>query len=192
MEFTEDQLQFIQEKKPEFDFKIIPSLDSVIVEFLKKYEVYVIPTSSSKRTSGDVTSGAVAGAIGGLAGADVAGDAFIIRGQNKQTKVQEWTQWKQWALDHKDFEDFRVKNIELPKSHNLKLLEKLKSPEVQKELEPLLKEFKKKQNEYNNKIMIRVLLFFGFLLFLRFGVTPLIKFLENYNPNTQSKVEYQK
>ena len=49
-----------------------------------KYEVYVRPASSSKRTARDVGSSAMAGAIGGLAGADVAGDAFIIKCQEKQ------------------------------------------------------------------------------------------------------------
>ena len=51
---------------------------------MEKYEVYVRPASSSKRTARDVGSSAMAGAIGGLAGADVAGDAFIIKGQEKQ------------------------------------------------------------------------------------------------------------
>ena len=195
MEYTEEQIKFIQDKKPEFGLKVIPTLDSVIVEFLKKYEVYVKPASINKRTSGDVASGAVAGAIGGLAGADVAGDAFIVRGQKKQTEVQEWTQWKQWALDHKDFEDFRVKNIEIPKAHNLNVIEKLKNPEVQKELEPLLEEFeefKKKQDEFNTKIMIRVLLFLSFLFFLSYVVTPFVESLrEKNNSNTQAKLEYQ-
>ena len=36
VEYTEEQIKFIQENYPDFGFKIIPSLDSVVVEFLKK------------------------------------------------------------------------------------------------------------------------------------------------------------
>ena len=112
MEYTKEETLFIQVKKPEFRVKPVPSLDAVIVEFLKKYEVFVQPISSGTRNVGE---SAVAGAITGMAGADVGGDAFMISGQNKQTKVQEWTQWKQWALDHKDFEAFKTERIDKAK-----------------------------------------------------------------------------
>ena len=115
MEYTKEQINFIQSRKPEFIPKPVPSLDAVIVEFLKRYEVFVQPITSGTRNVGE---SAVAGAITGMAGADVGGDAFMISGQNKQTKVQEWTQWKQWALDHKDFEAFRVEKIYKAKQHN--------------------------------------------------------------------------
>jgi len=138
MEFTEQQINYIAQKKPEYKLKPVPSLDLVIVKFLEKYEVYVKPASSSKRTAGDVGSGALAGAIGGFAGADVAGDAFIIKGQQKQTAIQEWTQWKQWALDHKDFEDFRSENIDKVKKDNESILNKLKDSDF-KEIELLFK-----------------------------------------------------
>ena len=191
MEYTHEEIVFIQGKKTEFRLKPVLSLDAVIVEFLKRYEVFVQPTTSATRNTGESV---VAGAITGMAGADVGGDAFMISGQNKQTKVQEWTQWKQWALDHKDFEDFRVKNIDIPKAHNLKVLEKLKNPEVQKELEPLRKEFeefKKKQDEFINKNLTRLLLFLGFLFFLSFVVTPFVESLrEKNNSNTQARINY--
>ena len=138
MEFTEQQINYIAQKKPEYKLKPVPSLDLVIVKFLEKYEVYVKPASSSKRTAGDVGSGALAGAIGGFAGADVAGDAFIIKGQQKQTAIQEWTQWKQWALDHKDFEAFRAENIDKVKKDNEIVLNKLKDSDF-KEIELLFK-----------------------------------------------------
>ena len=43
----------------------------------------------------------------------------------------------------KIFEDFRAKRIDEPKAFNMKVLEKLKDPKVQKELEPLMQEFAK-------------------------------------------------
>ena len=138
MEYTEDQLRFIKENRPDLGLKIVPSLDNVIVEFLKKYEVFVKPTTSGKRdVGGDVT----AGVITGLLGADVGMDAYGVKGQQKQTEVQEWTQWKQWALNHKDFEVFRIEKIEKVKSSNLEVIKKLKDPKIQKELEPLMREY---------------------------------------------------
>ena len=77
MEFTEDQLQFIQEKKPELIKKPEPSLNDAIVEFLKKYEVFIKSSKDKSRLDS-----AIAAAITGLAGADVGGDAFMISSQN--------------------------------------------------------------------------------------------------------------
>ena len=75
MEFKEDQLQFIQEKKPELVKKPEPSLNDAIVIFLKKYEVFVKPPKDKSRLDG-----AISGAITGFAGADVGGDSFLIQG----------------------------------------------------------------------------------------------------------------
>ncbi len=139
MDYSEDDLNYIASKKPEYKLEPVPSLDFVIVKFLEKYEVYVRPASSSKRTARDVGSSALAGAIGGMAGADVGGDAFIIKGQEKQTAVQEWTQWKQWALDHKDFEAFKAEYIDKAKAKNEVVLNKLDNSEIKKEIDLLLK-----------------------------------------------------
>jgi len=163
VEYTEEQIKFIQENYPDFGFKIIPSLDSVVVEFLKKYEVFVKPmTSGTRDVKGDITSGVITGVLG----ADVGMDAYGVTGQKKQTEVQEWTQWKQWALNHKDFEDFRVEKIELPKAHNLQVLEKLKNPQIQKELEPLMEEFKEfEQNQLrkDNRMGFTKFIFLAFI-----------------------------
>ena len=146
MEFTNNQLKYIRENK-ELDVLLIPSLDEVIVEFLKKFEVFVKPISSGKRNIGE---SAMSGAIGGMLGADVGGDAFMISGQKKQTAVQEWTQWKQWTLDHKDFESFRSEKIDKVKAHNEKILS---DPKIQKDLENLFKEPEPIEYESDDKIM---------------------------------------
>ena len=156
MKYTEEQLNFIQEKRPELKKKAQPSLNTVIVLFLKKYEVYVKPRTTAKVTSGDITSGAVAGAIGGLAGADVGGDAVIIGGQKKQTEVQEWTQWKQWALNHKDFPKFQTDLLNKIDKFNKNIDKKLNDPEYQKsELNPLIE-----KKEKNDKLINRLVLIF--------------------------------
>ena len=140
MNYTEDQLRYIALKKPEYKLEPVPSLDYVIVKLLEKYEVYVKPATTSKRNPNSLAAGAAGGVIGALAGPDVAGDAFIIQGQTKQTAVQEWTQWKQWALDNKDFEAFRAEHIDKVKASNEVVLNKLKDSDVKKEIELLLKE----------------------------------------------------
>ena len=113
MFYSQIQLKHIRRNRPELNLKSVPQLDDVIVEFLKKFDVFVKPiTSESKNTKGN----AIAGAITGMAGADVGGDAFLISGQDKQTKVQEWIQWKQWALSHKDFEAYKAEKIDKVKA----------------------------------------------------------------------------
>tara|TARA_A100001011_G_scaffold304344_1_gene318633 strand:+ start:28 stop:633 length:606 start_codon:yes stop_codon:yes gene_type:complete len=180
MEYTQDQFKFIQRKKPEFNLKPVPSLDGVVVEFLKKYEVYVQPPKNR-----NVAQGAITGAVTGLAGADVGGDMAIIQGQNKQTKLQEWTTWKQWALDHKDFEAYRAVKIDIPKSHNSKILESLKDPKVQKELEPLMKEFSEAQKKEEKETLNAIFLFFGVLLLVT-GVAVLAPIFEDYLDNRKN------
>ena len=139
MFYSQIQLKHIRRNRPELNLKSVPQLDDVIVEFLKKFDVFVKPiTSESKNTKGN----AIAGAITGMAGADVGGDAFLISGQDKQTKVQEWIQWKQWALSHKDFEAYKAEKIDKVKAFNKSVEDKLRDPEFQKELEPLKKGLK--------------------------------------------------
>ena len=50
--------------------------------------------------------------VGGLAGPAAVAANQGLRGQQKNTAVQEWTQWKQWALDHKDFEALRAERVD--------------------------------------------------------------------------------
>ena len=71
MDYSEDELNYIGSKKPEYKLEPVPSLDFVVVKFLEKYEVYVRPASSSKSTARDVGSSAIAGAIGGAIGGAV-------------------------------------------------------------------------------------------------------------------------
>ena len=152
MEYTRNQIKVIRDKKPELGLVQVPSLDEVIVEFLQRFEVYVQPITSNTTNRGE---SAVAGAITGMVGADVGGDAFMISAQKKQTAVIEWTIWKQWSLDHKDFSALKEQKIDKPKVHNLEILNK---PEIQKEIENLLKDSKvvkelnKIENEYQKSI----------------------------------------
>ena len=186
MEYTPDQLQLIRDKKPELKLLVIPSLDAVIVEFLKRFEVFVQPITSGTKNYGEA---AVAGAITGMAGADVGGDAFMISGQNKQTKVQEWTQWKQWALDHKDFESFRSEKIDKPKAHYLEILNK---PEIQKELEELFKEPEEWQDSEGDEFFKGIILIAMAIVIIVIPVIVLIRDSDNNNSSFNSTLKNEK
>ena len=149
--YSEADLKIIRWKRP--DLKIQRpekySLDQIIIEFLKKYEVYVKPvTSKTRRIGQDALSGVLTDAFG----ADVGGDAFQISGQNKQTQVQEWTQWKQWALEHKDFEAFRNGMNSKIDEENEKITDYLESAEFKKVADQILAKNKKWRSTVKNRM----------------------------------------
>ena len=157
MEYTEEQLNFIQEIRPALKKKAHPSLNTVIVLFLKKYEVYVTPPTGNRAIDGAIT-----GAVTGIAGADVGGDMAMIQGQNKQTKLQEWTSWKQWALDHKDFPKFQTDLLNNIDKFNKNIDKKLGDPEYQKsELNPLIEKKEKKDKLIGRLVLLFLALVIG-------------------------------
>ena len=131
-----DLLPKLREKRPDLRFQPIPTLDDLIIEFLKKYDVDVKPITSKLK---NIRDSMIGGAVTGMAGIDAGGDVFIASGQDKQTKVQEWTQWKQWALDHNDFEAFKSKRLEENQFFNKSILEKINSSPLKEELENIFK-----------------------------------------------------
>ena len=62
----ESIFNLIHEKYPEIEFRVTPSLDDLIVDFLKKYQVNINLTALQNQSNKD------------------------------QTKINEWIQWKQW------------------------------------------------------------------------------------------------
>ena len=48
MEYTEEQLKFIQKKRVELINKTETSIDTFLVEFLKQYELFVKPFKKTK------------------------------------------------------------------------------------------------------------------------------------------------
>ena len=186
MFYTQNQLEHIRKNRPELNLKPVPKLDDVIVEFLKKFDVFVKPiTSESKNTRDNIMGGVVTG----LAGVDAGGDVFIASGQEKQTKVQEWIQWKQWALSHKDFEAYKEEKIDKINAFNKSVEDKLRDPEFQKELEPLMKGFKddlrtnrQKEEEQTTTIgLVAIVLIVGAL-----AIFSLINQNESQNDNRSS------
>ena len=156
--WTPYEFQQIKRAFPEFKgMGPKPRLDSIVVAFLERYEVYVTPaTTSDRRTGGEAASDAFFGAMTGATGNhEYAADAAIIRNQKKGAAVQEWTQWKQWALDHKDFEAFRAEAVQAW----AKLNERLESDEFAEEWSikeaALQKEFEE-ENAKDQKQFLRI------------------------------------
>jgi hypothetical protein len=118
--WTPYEIEQIKRACPEFKgLQEKPSIDSIVVEFLERYEVYVKPASSAQgRSAGDRLSD---GMVGGLAGPAAVAANQGLRGQQQNTAVQEWTQWKQWALDHKNFEAFRAEKLDDREKLNARL-----------------------------------------------------------------------
>ena len=122
MMFTDLQLKFILQKKTELIKKTEPSINEVIVEFLKKYDVNI-----ESATIQEINLGT--GLKGGLIGV-----------AKKKAQVEDWTKWKQWALDHKEFPKFQTDLLNEVHEYNKNIDKKFEDPEYQKNvLNPLLK-----------------------------------------------------
>jgi len=176
VKYSNSQLNIIYDKRPDLIQKPEPTLNDAIVAFLKKYEVFVTPPKGNR-----VIDGAITGAVTGMAGADVGGDMAIIQGQNKQTKLQEWTTWKQWALDHKDFPKFQTDFFNEVDEYNKNIDKKLEDPEVKKELDKLFSEDAKRIR------LGRIL--FAILIPSLVGGVVFISTFESYN-NEQNRSSY--
>ena len=167
-------------------------IDDVVVEFLKIHEVEARPPKNTSRRDG-----AIAGAITGMAGADVGGDAFLIQGQNKQTQLQEWTSWKQWSLSHKDFAEFKNKLNADAISKNAEIEKKLYAPEFvdkwerklkKDEEEELIRERQEKaKQEEQNKKDTRILFVFFLITFLGLAILSRIESNKDNSPNNISR-----
>ena len=167
MAFTQRQVQIIQEKRSDLRFQPIPTLDDLIIEFLKKYDVDLKPTTSSSK---NIRDNIIGGAVTGMAGIDAGGDVFISSGQEKQTRVQEWTQWKQWALDHKDFEEFKSKKVEENQFFNKSILEKINTSPLKEELENIFKRseiFNISDDLFYRISLIGFLIIFGSMIYFQ-------------------------
>ena len=135
MVYTQKQIKLIQEKRPDLRFQRIPTLDDLIVDFLKKFDVIVNPTINELNENKNL--------------------------YYKKSEISEWEQWKRWALENLDFEEFRVRKIQENQTYNKNILEKINSNEVKEEFKYI---FEKSNNYAFNKLIlysfILVIIFF--------------------------------
>ena len=192
--WTESQLNRIYTHNPELRLVPLMKIDDVVVEFLKIHEVEARPPKDTSKRDG-----AIAGAITGMAGADVGGDAFLIQGQNKQTQLQEWTSWKQWSLSHKDFAEFKNKLNAEAIAKNAEIEKKLYAPEfIEKwevklkkdEEEAILKKRKEKAKEeqQNTNEFLR---FIGFFVIFFIGIAFVAGIQNNKNKYQNNSSRFQ-
>ena len=135
MVYTQKQIKLIQEKRPDLRFQRIPTLDDLIVDFLKKFDVIVNPTINELNENKNL--------------------------YYKKSEISEWEQWKRWALENLDFEEFRVRKIQENQIYNKNILEKINSNEVKEEFKYI---FEESNNFAFNKLIlysfILVIIFF--------------------------------
>ena len=167
--WKQSELNRIYRDNPELKKVALVGLDEIVVEFLKLHDVEARPPKNTSRRDG-----AIAGAITGMAGADVGGDAFLIQGQAKQTQLQEWTSWKQWTLSHKDFPEFKNKFNGEAEAKNKEIDEKLVEPAFVKKWEAYFKKVNEEENLRKvkaNKQRAYALLALGVILVTIIGVS---------------------
>ena len=156
--------KYIERKIPELRLEPKPTLDEIICAFLETFEVYVKPITTRTR---NIAGSAVSGAITGMAGADVGGDAYLIQGQNKQTAIQEWTKWKQWALSHPDFLDYKQEILFKYEDRAYEVNELIKTPEMKERIAECKKQFYEEKEE-EKKLQIKA---FKIILGVILGMT---------------------
>ena len=126
MVYTQEQIKLIQEKRPDLRFQRIPTLDDLVVEFLKKFDIIVNPTL--QKPNNDLIN-----FNENLLNFDENTNLYL-----KKNDISEWKQWKEWALEHLDFEEFRVKKIKENQTYNQNILEKIYSNDIKEEFKYIL------------------------------------------------------
>ena len=161
MVYTQKQIKLIQEKRPDLRFQRVPTLDDLIVDFLKKFDIIVNP--ALKQSNKDLSN-----FNNNLLNLEKNKNLYL-----KKNEFSEWEQWKRWALENLDFEEFRVRKIQENQTYNKNILEKIHSNEVKEEFKYI---FEKSNNFAFNKLIL-----YGFiLLIIFFPLTILmLNFLEN-------------
>ena len=161
MVYTQKQIKLIQEKRPDLRFQRIPTLDDLIVDFLKKFDVIVNP--SLNQTNKNLSNFNY-----NLLNYNENKNLYL-----KKSEISEWEQWKRWALENLDFEEFRVRKIQENQTYNKNILEKINSNEVKEEFKYI---FEKSNNYAFNKLIL-----YGFILVIIFFplTIMMLNFLEN-------------
>jgi len=159
MKYTEEQLKFLLNKKPELKKKPEPCLNTAVVEFLKTYRIYVklLPTKAQEVKEHDVSE------VLTVSSEDNVGLNYKqVNRQTKQKATEEWTKWKNWALDHKDFPKFQTDFFNKIYEYNENIDKKIDDPYYQRiELDPLIVLNEKKGKLIKRLVHLFLALFVG-------------------------------
>ena len=161
MVYTQKQIKFIQEKRPDLRFQRIPTLDDLIVAFLKKFDVIVNPSLNKSNNN-------LSNFNYNLLNFSSNKNLYF-----RKNEISEWEQWKKWALEHLDFEEFRVRKIQENQIYNKNILEKINSNDVKEEFKYIL--------EKSNNFAFNKLILYSFIFLIIFFplIIMMLNFLEN-------------
>ncbi len=183
MVYTQSQIKFIQNKRPDLRFQRIPTLDDLIVDFLKKFDVIVKPINEIEKNFYKVNQKDFNKFL-------LDEDLYYERIETKDREINDWKEWSRWALDHSDFEKYRISKIKDNQLFNKKILEKLNSDEVKDEFKKILKN---NNNFQLNKVHIFLLILFVFIFSIKFISLIFseknIKFIKNDNQFKKSYIQ---
>ena len=147
--FSNEELEYISKKRPdliplrvpsisEYTLKK-PSLDQIIVKFLKKYEVNIEPRTVGEWNGWDTLT--LLSRSDNMS--NISSTIFYAnRSQQINSVAEEWNTWKRWVLDNKkeEFEEYKddiFKSIEIQNKKNIinsKVEEKIKQAELNNQL----------------------------------------------------------
>ena len=136
--FSQEELDYLSKERPDLvpmdlpspsDVVTLkkPSLDQIIVKFLKKYEVNVEPRTVGKWNGWDTVStmSSLLSSSKGSMG-DIASTMFYANRSNQiNSAAQDWGTWKRWVFDskEKEFEQFKNELIKSINTFNKKSIE---------------------------------------------------------------------
>ena len=188
--FRKEELEFIANKRPELvpmdepslsdaNILIKPSLDQIIIRFLRQYEVNVKPSSVGEWNGWDTAAmlGIILSQKGNMS--NIAPAIFAANRSNQvNNAAQDWGTWKRWALDNPNFNQYKDKIINeievynqnsrqkvkeiiaLAELNNKKIKEALREPSAKKYIAALIEKNKIRESRENKNDLVRFLLFF--------------------------------
>ena len=174
MVYTQNQIKLIQNKRPDLRFQRIPTLDDLIIDFLKRFDVIVKPINEIEKNFYKVNDK--------YSNKFISDKEFYKRIEIKNRQIDEWKEWSKWALNHSDFEKYRTTRIKENQLFNKKILEKLNSDELREEFKKILKI----NNTFQlNKVHIYLFTLFAFVFSIRvinlIFLEKNIRFIRNNN-----------
>jgi hypothetical protein len=121
---------------PELHFDPRPTIDELVVVFLRQHDVFVKPVGSNINASPIMS-----GVMGGLGGPMAVGMNQALTAQAKGVALQEWTSWKQWTLNHDDWPEFSAKVDRRYKSSIKRVTQRLSEADIQECIKTLKEEY---------------------------------------------------
>jgi hypothetical protein len=149
----------LTKKYPELRHRPMPSIDTIVVAFLRKHEVFVNPVSSNINASSGMN--AVMGAVGGPA---AVGINQALTAQQKSAALQEWTSWKQWTLSHAEWPSFSSEYKQEYEEEITRATNRLGDPEVQMFLTSLMKAEVKRDKKVSVELIIGLVVTLSFFI----------------------------